>query len=176
MKKQILISLLIISVLSSCTKKETTRTSGTDTIDNTTYFTSTYYLLGFSFSGANLVSTNKNPGPDITLFVSADTGAPRLTLQANNLRPSFFRVGNFADAPSAQSAFNSLKSVVVSQWVDIADPLTDNQVWIYRSGTDTYTKFRIISTINETRSGIPYGECTFQWFYQSDGSTTFSGK
>jgi hypothetical protein len=55
----------------------------------------------------------------------------------------------------------------------MADPIKDNQVWIYKSGTETYTKFRIISTVNETRSNVPYGECTFQWVYQPDGSTTF---
>jgi len=176
MKKVVFILLTIFSVLLSCTKKEATRTSGTDTIDNITYFSTTYFSYGFSFSGAKLVSTNLNPGPDITIIVNDDSGIPRLTLLANNLKPSFFKVGDFADEASAKTAFDNLKTVSVTQWLDLADPVIPNQVWIYRSGSDTYTKFRIVNTINETRQSVPYGECTFQWLYQPDGSTTFPGK
>jgi len=176
MKKEIFIILTIFSVLSGCTKKETTRTSGTDSIDNIVYFSTTYYSYGFSFSGAKLVSTNLNPGPDITIIVNNDNGTPRLTLLANNLKPSFFKAGDFADEASAKTAFDNLKTVSVTQWLDLGDPINPNQVWIYRSGSDTYTKFRIVSTINETRQSVPYGECTFQWVYQPDGTTTFPGK
>ena len=96
-----------------------------------------------------------------------------MTLQSNNLNPSFYKAGDFPDATSAQSAFDNLKTVAVTQWQDMADPINDNQVWIYKSGTGNYTKIRIVSTVNETRSSIAYGECTFQWVYQPDGSSTF---
>jgi hypothetical protein len=175
-KRAVLIMLVLIVILAGCTKKEPTRTSGIDTIDNITYFNTTYFNYGFSFSGANLVSTNLNPGPDITIFVNPETGTPRLTLQTNNLKPSFFKAGDFPDEATAKTAFDNLKSVSVTQWVDMADPIVANQVWIYRSGTDIYTKFRIISTVNETRQSIPYGECTFQWVTQPSGSSTFPGK
>lgn len=176
--KKVAISLLtIFLIISGCTKKESTRTSGIDTIDNITYTgSSTYFVYGFTFSEAKLVTTNANPGPDIAIYVNVDNGTPRLTLQSNNLRASFFKVGDFADAAAGQSAFDNLKTVSATQWVDMADPIKDNQVWVYRSGADTYTKFRIISTVNEPRQGIDYGECTFQWSYQPDGSLTFPGK
>ena len=91
MKRIVLILIVIISILSGCTKKEPTRTSGIDTIDNITYFSTTYFNYGFSFTGAKLVSTNINHGWDISIFVSTDNvGTPRLTLQADNLKPSFF--------------------------------------------------------------------------------------
>jgi hypothetical protein len=165
--------LAIISILSGCTKKESTRTSGIDTIDNITYFGTTYYNYGFLFSGAKLVKTFPSPGPDITIYVNIDNVTPRLTLQSNNLNPSFYKAGDFPDVSSAQSAFDNLKTVTATQWQDMADPVNDNQVWIYKSGTGNYTKLRIVSTVNEPRSGIAYGECTFQWVYQSDGSSTF---
>jgi hypothetical protein len=176
MKRHLLILLTIFLVLSGCTKKEKTRTSGIDTIDNTTLFSTTYYQYGFSFSGANLVKTY--PGPfDIAIYVNVDTpGSPRLTLQSDNLKPSFFKVGDYADEAGAQAAFDNLKTVTVTDWQDMADPINDNQVWIYRSGTTKYTKIRIVSTVNETRSAVPYGECTFQWVSQPDGSETFPGK
>jgi hypothetical protein len=176
MKRILFILLAILSVLSGCTKKEPTRSSGIDTIDNITYFSTTYYQYGFSFTSASLVSTNLNPGPDITIYVNIDNATPRLTLQSNNLKASFYKVGDFPDVTSAQSAFDNLKTVSVSQWQDMADPINANQVWIYRSGTEHYSKIRIVSTVNETRQSVAYGECSFQWVYQPDGSLTFPAK
>jgi hypothetical protein len=176
MKKIVVILFSIFSLLTGCTKTASTRTSGTDTIDNITYFSTTYYNYGFSFSSAKLVSTSTNPGPDITIYVNSDSTGSILTLQSNNLKPSFYKVGDFADAATAQTAFDNLKTVSVTQWQDMADPINANQVWIYRSGNEDYTKLRIVSTVNEIRQSIPYGECTFQWVYQPNGSTTFPGK
>ncbi|MGC1390323.1 MAG: hypothetical protein WA816_04750 [Bacteroidales bacterium] len=176
MKRIIFILIIISSILPGCTKKEPTRTSGLDTIDNITYYSTTYYNYGFSFSTAKLVPTTNNPGPDISIYVNVDNQISRLTLQSNNLNPSFFKAGDFADVTSAQSAFDNLKTVSVTQWQDMADPISANQVWIFRSGTGNYTKLRIVSTVNETRQSVAYGECTFQWVYQPDGSSTFPGK
>jgi hypothetical protein len=176
MKKAGLALLVVFTVLLSCTKKEATRTSGTDTIDNTTHFSTTYYNYGFSFSMAKLVSTEDKPGPDITLYVVTENSTSRLTLQEDNLNPSFYKAGEYPDEATAKTAFDNLKTVSVTQWQDFADPILANQVWIYRSGTDTYTKFRIVSIINEVRQSVPYGECTFQWIYQPNGTTTFPGK
>ena len=177
MKKMVFIFLSLFSILTGCTKKEPTRTSGIDTIDNTTHFATTYFQYGFSFAGANLVATYPGPGPDITLVVNFnDAGTPRLTLQSENMLASFYKAGEFADETAAKSAFDNLKTVSISQWLDTADPVMPNQVWIYRSGTEHYTKFRIISSINETRQTVPYGEITFQWVYQPDGSSTFPAK
>lgn len=176
MKRQAFILLAVISIFSGCTKKESTRTSGIDTIDNTTLYSTTYYQYGFYFPGAKLLATTSNPGPDITLFVNDETGTPRLTLQSDNLNPSFFKVGDYADAATAQTAFDNLKTVSVTTWADMADPINANQVWIYKSGTENYTKFRIVSIVNETRQSVAYGECTFQWVYQPNGSSTFPGK
>src|SRR5450759_3361281 len=136
MKRIVILLLAIFSILTGCTKKESTRTSGIDTIDNITYFSTTYYIYGFSFSGAKLVSTNLNPGPDISILVNVDNITPRLTLQANNLKPSFFKVNDFPDEATAKSAFDNLKTVSATLWQDMADPINANQVWIYRSGTD----------------------------------------
>lgn len=179
MKKIVFIFLILFAIFSGCTKKEATRTSGIDTIDNTNHFSTTYFQYGFSFPGAKLIATYPSPGPDITLVVNFnDAGTPRLTLQSENMLPSFYKAGEFSDETAAKSAFDNLKTVSasLSQWLDIADPVLPNQVWIYRSETEHYAKIRIISTINETRQTVPYGEITFQWVYQPDGSTTFAAK
>ena len=162
MKRIIFILFVLVLILQSCTKKEPKRTSGIDTIDNTTHFSTTYFQYGFSFTGANLVATYPSPGPDITLIVNFnDLDVPRLTLQSENMLPSFYKAGEFVNETAAKSAFDNLKTVSVSQWLDMADPILPNQVWIYKSGTEHYAKIRIISTINETRQSVPYGEMYF---------------
>ncbi|HKK40892.1 MAG TPA: hypothetical protein VJ963_00690 [Bacteroidales bacterium] len=176
MKRIALILIMATVYATGCTKTEPTRTDGTDTIDNITYQSSTYYVYGFSFSKAKLVSTLDDPGPDILLYVNQDTQDKRLTLQSNNLTASFYKVGDYADEASATNAFYNLTNIQVSGWLDMADPILPNQVWIYRTGNDHYAKFMIVSTVNETRDGIAYGECTFRWVYQPDGSATFPGK
>jgi len=176
MKRIIYFLLIIIASISACTKVEDTPTSGNVTIDNSTYQSTTYYVFGFSFSQGKRVSTLEDPGPDIIIYVNSDNTPSRLTLQANNLKPSFSKVGDYADEASAIAAFDNLKTVSATQWTDMADPVTANQVWIYRSGDEKYAKIRIITTVNEIRQTIPYGECTFQWVFQPDGSLTFPGK
>ena len=171
----ILISVLAV-LFSACTKVEKTPTSGITTIDNTVYQSTTYFVYGFSFSEANLVSNLANPGSDIIVFVNTDNTPYRLTLQADNLKPSFCKIGDYPTEADARTAFDNLNEVVVTRWEDMADPISANQVWVYRSGNDTYAKIRVISTVNEMRQTIPYGECTFQWVYQPDGSFTFPGK
>ena len=176
-KRLFFIQLIFLSVLAGCKKDETIRTSGTDTIDNTLYGSGPYFANGFSFSLAKKVSSLDNPGPDILLYVNIDNpDASRLTFQTYNLNSSFFKVGDFANAEAAITAFSNLKSVDVLRWQDMADPIVANQVWIFRTGREKYAKVRIISVKNELRNNLAYGECTFQWVFQPDGTLTFPGK
>jgi len=169
-----LILIFLIFLPGSCKKDETPETSGIATIDNTRTLGQTYYVYGFLFSAAKKVSTLDNPPPDITI----DSDGTNLLLQADNLKNSFYKEGEYNNEASAVTAFNNLTSAAVteSEWQGLANPLKENQIWIYRSGTDHYTKFRIITLIAEIRSGNNYAECTFEWQYQPDGSLTFNGK
>ena len=171
-----LFCILLLSLLfqSSCKKNETPETTGIVTIDNTTTLGQTYYVYGFLFSEAKKASTAGNPPPDITV----DSDGTNLLLQANNLNDSFYKSGEYTDAAAAETAFGNLKSATVSQadWEGIATPIKENQIWIYRSGTVHYAKFRIISTKTQPGQVKPYAECTFEWEYQPDGTLTFPGK
>jgi hypothetical protein len=173
MKRSLPYLFLTAVLLSGCSKDNTQSDKGSATIDNRTYQSTTYYVYGFSFPKARKVPTTQTPGPDIIIYVNSDTPPARLTLQANNLTPSFYKVGDYADAAAASAAFDGLKTVGTYTWTDMADPVAENQVWVYKSGTETYAKIRIISTVNEVRNSLPYGECTFEWVYQPDGSKTF---
>ena len=177
MKRSFTVIFILSILLSSCKKTDNAPSnSGTVTIDNKTYQSTTYYIYGFSFPKASKVSTLEDPGPDITVYVNADNVPYFLYLQADNLNPSFYKSGNYPDAQSASAAFDNLNTVGNYQWTELADSIAANQVWVYRTGTQCYAKMRIISTVNEIRESKPYGECTFEWVYQPDGSTTFPVK
>jgi hypothetical protein len=174
MKSSIFILFIFLTIVSGCRKDDTPRTSGTDTIDNTLYGTGPYYANGFSFSLAKIISTLSDPEPDIS--IDNDGTLLNLILQTNNYQNSFFKVGEFVDAASAEEVFNNLTSPDVPQWVEWGNPIRPNQIWLFRTANEHYAKLRIISTISEIRSSRNYSECTFQWVYQPDGSLTFPGK
>ena len=162
----------MIIILTGCQKDDTPPLSGTATIDNTLYGIGPYYAFGFSFVLAEKVSTLDNPAPDIT--IDNDDVPGNLMFEANNRSNSFFLVGEYLPAEALQT-FNSLTTISIlgHQWQGIGHLVRPNQVWIYRSGTEHYTKIRIISTKSESQSPRDYAECTFDWMYQPDGSLTF---
>jgi hypothetical protein len=182
MKRSANIIFIFLLFLAGC-RKESSDTSGTDTINNTTHKGTTYYIYGFTFSSGRAVSTAETPGPDIAVYVNADNQnvSPRLYLIANNFNPSFYKFAQYNDEAEAKSAFDELKTVSIppTQWSDLADSIRNYQIWLYRSSADTYTKFRIVSTLIEKRQNteinqvVDYGECTFEWVYQPDGTITF---
>ena len=175
MKQLFIILISTIVLLVACKKEITVRTYGTDTIDNIVYQNVTWFYYGFSFSQAKLVSTESNPGPDIVLYLNKDDVSSRVTLQANNFLPSFFKIGEYANEDEAKKAFNDLKTVgVPNQWLGMADNIAPNQVWVYRSDKDRYTKIRIIKTEFEKLSEtVTIGKSEFQWVHQPDGTVNF---
>jgi hypothetical protein len=174
MKRIVLILVVFCSILQGCTKKESTPTSGIETLDNTLYGTGPYYANGFIFNQAKKASTLDNPEPDIT--IDNDGTLLNLILQTNNYKDSFYKVGEYADASLAEQAFISLTSYSVPQWLVWGYQIKPNQIWLFRTANEHYAKIRIISTISEIRNNRDYAECTFQWVYQPDGSSTFPGK
>ena len=171
MKRLFVVLISTTVFLFACKKEATVRTSGIDAIDNTILIEGpVYFVYGFSFSQAKLVSTESNPPPDIVLPRNIDS----LILQANNYRPSFLKIGEYDTEEKAKTAFNDLKTVPEGEWIEMIYPVAPNQVWVYRSNNEKYTKFRIVSIVNEIREyNIPYGECTFQWVHQPNGSVNF---
>jgi hypothetical protein len=170
-----LILVLLIFLTAGCTKDKGPALKGTVTIDNSLYGEGPYYAMGFSFSGAKKVSTLDNPAPDITLIAVTDISGNilKLNLQATNFKSSFFKAGQYSNASDAKLAYDNLTSATVSQWEDDADAIEAGQIWIFRTGTEKYAKFRITATFSEERDVWPYAECTFEWAYQPDGTLTF---
>lgn len=175
MEKTISILLLFALLMSSCTKGKKTDLNGTATIDNELILDQklqTYINYGFLFSEARLASNVGTPRPDIIIFRDGDN----ISFEANNLRASFYRFGEYADEQAARKAFNDLTSANISRWEERANLLKINQIWLYRSNNEHYSKIRIISLLTEDRHGFDYVSCSFEWVYQPDGTLTFPGK
>jgi hypothetical protein len=177
MKKYILILFLIVLLMPSCKKQTDNPVSGTVTINNILKMdpkTQDYYSMGFLFSAGKIVSSHDTPPPDINIINDGSPG--NLILEANNLENSFYKVGQYPGAASAKNIFDALTAPVVTQWVVWADSIKPDQVWLYKSGNEHYTKIRIISASSDFSNSKNYSECTFEWVYQPDGSLTFPGK
>jgi hypothetical protein len=175
MKKIGIIIVFLLMILQGCKKDNGPRLSGTDTIDNRLYGTGPYYAIGFSFPASKKISTLASP---LNVFtINAYPGNfDKTFLAAQNFNDSFFRYGKYADESSAAQAFKNLTSFSVSLWKPTGDSVKSNQIWLFRTSSDTYAKFRILSTVGEIRDNKSYVECTFEWVYQPDGSLTFPGK
>lgn len=173
MSGKIIPILLIAAFFSGSCKKDEVPLAGTITLNNELYGAGPYYSKGFSFSKAELVST-LSQGFDIV--ITNDGTTANLILQASNFKNSFSLAGSYNDESSAKQAFTALTQPVVDNWVEWAFGIKPNQIWIFRTGSDTYAKIRIISTESVARTPRDYAACTFEWAYQPDGTLTFPGK
>lgn len=171
------ILMFLFCLLSACSKNNLPDTSGIATINNILTFDNshqTWIVYGFSFAEAKLVAKLRADSPGVS--IDNDGTLSNLILQEYNLQNTFYKAGNFATAEEAQLAFDNLTSISVPRWVEWADSVKANQVWIYRSSTEHYAKIRIISTVSEVRNSRDFAECKFEWVYQPDGTLTFPGK
>jgi hypothetical protein len=178
--RNILLFIFLFSsaLLSSCKKDSAPATSGTATIDNTTTLGQTYYVYGFLFSEAKKVATLNDPADVLTISpeVNVNNEIVRITFNVNTFKECFFLYGEYQDATSASSAFNSLTSFSNPLWIDPPVEVKLNQIWLFRTSQNKYAKIRIVNTVAEKRNNVPYAECKFQWEYQPDGTLTFPGK
>ena len=180
MKKIHLLIWILVIALTGCKKDNNPANSGTATIDNKLYGTTTYYALGFTFSTGKKTSTLNVPPPDLTIdgfdVLINNKDSLVLSFYADNYLPSFFLYGTYPDAASASEAFTGLKSFTAPQWTDLGDNVNANQIWLFRTGAPTYAKHRIVETKRAPGPIKPDAECTFEWVYQPDGSMSFPGK
>jgi hypothetical protein len=179
MKRVLGILLLIVLSLTGCKKHNAPRLSGTITLDNRA-FGSSFYGYGLSVTTGQKVSTLNNPLDVITILVDADVNnkVQRLYLATGNYKNSFYRYGQYTNATLASSAFKSLTTFTSPAWTETGDTIRPYQIWLYRTSDEKYAKLMITDTLTmkKTDMPFPYGECTFEWVYQPNGTLTFPGK
>ncbi len=180
MKNSCFILLFLVVTLTSCKKEDKPVYSGIITIDNVLNGTGPYYAMGFSVPTGTLVSTLNNPLDLITILVDFDTAyvVRKLYFSTSNFKNSFALYGTYGSEADAKQAFDDLTSFTIPSLSELADDVKPHQLWLYKTSSGKYAKIRIISTFTEKRdnNNFPYAECTFEWVYQPDGSTTFPEK
>jgi hypothetical protein len=174
MYKHLFIILIFCTVISGCKKTDIRITSGTETLESTLYGTGPYYAYGFSFSSAKKVTTISSPVPDITVNASRIDG--KVSIETSSYLPPFSLIGEYGTEAEAKQAFANYLIVADPQWISIAKPLKNNQLWLFKTSSGNYVKIRIILVLEEVRQDLPYGSCTFEWVYQPDGSASFPSK
>ena len=175
-----IILIVLVFILTGCKKEDKPVYSGTITIDNVLYGTGPYYAKGFSVPTGTLVSTLNNPLDVITILEDHDIdfNVRKLYFSTSNFNNSFALYGSYNTESDAKQSFDNLTTFIIPSWLELADDVKPHQVWLYKTSSNHYAKIRVINTFTEKRDNMvfPYAECTFEWVYQPDGSTTFPEK
>lgn len=169
------ISLLLL-LMAGCSKEDEDRWSGIDTIESTLYGgAGGYYALGFSFDLGKSIPTNGDPRPDISVIPVTDNGGnvTGAYLDTPILVAPFGFKGEFDSAAEASAFFDNLADVSGTSWVLSANPVKENQVWLFRTAGGNYAKFRVIELQGENRATGPWASMKFEWVVQPDGSEIF---
>ena len=188
MKAQLILIITTVSIFwiwSGCEEDDRTGpglipTSGTATI-NSRYVNN--QVSGFSFDQAVVVRFPNIAGifPDIEVFAQInDTGRIVGVFfgRPDSLLPTFRLLHQFGSIDSAQSYFQTLGEIPDTTYLDLALFVSANQIWAVKTRRNNFAKILIRHTIAYTDSSkpsspTPYGEATFDWAYQPNGSRQF---
>jgi hypothetical protein len=178
------VAVLATIFLSGCKDEGTgpspTPTSGTATVDSR-YVNN--QASGFSFDQAAIVRFPNSAGlvPDLSVLVQRnDTGAILGVFFArpDSLVPSFRLLRQFTSIDSAHSYFQDLAEIPDTTYLDLALPVRVGQVWAIKTRRNTFAKVHIRQTVayedsSNPSAPTPYGEATFDWTYQPNGTRRF---
>ncbi len=157
-----------------------TPTSGRATL-NTRYVN--HQASGFSFDRAAIVVFPNWQGtlPDLCAFVQINQ--PGRVIGVFFTRPdsfvqTFCLLRQFVSLDSAQAYFQSVTEIPDTTYTDLALTLSAGQIWAVKTRRATFAKILIRHTlafVDSSAPGLPtpYGEATFDWAYQPDGTKRF---
>ena len=157
-----------------------TPTSGRATIDSR-YVNS--QASGFSFDQAAVVRFPNPQGtlPDVCVFVQINNPGGIVGVfftRPDSLVPTFRLLRQFATVDSAESYFQGLAEIPDTTFLDLAIPTSEGQVWAVKTRQTTFAKVLVRHTLAYADSSgpgapTPYGEATFDWAYQPNGTRRF---
>jgi hypothetical protein len=137
---------------------------------------------GFSFSQAKVIPfpPPSNLLPDLAVLVQIDNVGAILGVffSTSDLRPAFQLVRQPSTADSARIFFEALAVVPDAPFQDLAIPVRSNQIWAIKTRENKYAKILVLNTAayaDSTNPSVPtpYGEATFDWVFQPNGSRQF---
>lgn len=184
MKKiEISILFLVVILFNSCDNSvgpTLPKTSGETTINTTIV---NLKGIGFSFSqGGNIEYPNsQNIITDIIVMIQISANGDVVGVffgSGSSLKHSFNLVKQFNNIDSAQSFFNNLNEVPDSNYEALAIPVKAYQIWAVKTVENKFGKILILKTDAYDDTSNPslhnvYGEASFKWKYQPNGSTKF---
>ena len=178
MKRAFLFSVLLLFAFSGCEKEEDPVTSGEATLTSDRVLEgSTYSIYGFSFEQGMVIKYNPagtGTIPDFFILPITDGGQPSgALLDTPNQSKSFSLTAEFSDPLVALQYFNYYKNVIDSNYVFLANPLEENQVWTFRTNSDKFGKILMKEVKALVKNNENYAETTFLWEYQPNGSMEF---
>ena len=169
--------LILISILfaTACSKDEEVKTSGTHSITSEKILEGqTYSYYGFSFSKAAVKLYNvatSTDRPDFGVGMNQDS-LPYFDTE--NIEESFALAGAFSTADSALTFFNNYEEVDVNSYVGLAQPVLENQIWVFKTRSSTFGKILIMNSLSYEKNSYLIVEVQFKWVYQPDGSSIFA--
>jgi hypothetical protein len=144
---------------------------------------STDPLPGFSFEYAAVMSwpfaTHQLPDFAVLVQINATGRAIGVYLvRPDSLVPAFCLLRQFGSIDTASSYFHGLAEIPDTTYADLALSINPNQVWAIKTRRDTFAKILIRQTTAYIDSSLPgtpspYGEVTFEWVYQPNGTRQF---
>lgn len=186
MKTAILLSIAVGFTLlnwTGCKNEDTppvpTPTSGRATVNNRTVNQTT---SGFSFSHAANISFPNPSGvvPDIAVFVQTGQSGNIVGVylaRPDSLLPAFRLLRGFGSIDSASQYFQALREIPDTTYLDVALPVTVGEIWAVITRDNKYARILIRNTTayvdSSTGTRTLYGETTFDWAYQPDGTRRF---
>ena len=180
--KKIIILFSLVALINGCDNSvEPTppKTSGENTINSKVV---NFKTKGFSFSQGGLVEypNSQNITPDMLLLVQITSGNDivGVFLSAPANQPTFHLMAQINNADSASKYFSELSEVPDTLYSWNAIPTQLNQIWAVKTQDNKYAKILITHTeaymdSSNQSSPTPFGEATFKWKYQPNGSITF---
>jgi len=182
-----LITVLMISLqlIISCnnTEPKPIPTSGIINIDSRVFIGSgSYFSNCFSFSQGELIEypNSQDIIPDINVLVHQSDGGQILGVYfaSPDLFESFSKVYFTNSADSAKIYYDSILEIQDSVFTQLAIPVTSNEIWVIKTRDNRFGKILILETTayndsSTSATPTPYGEVTFEWVFQPDGSRQF---
>jgi hypothetical protein len=178
-KRVFIFSVLLLFAFSGCEKEESPDTSGEATLTSDRFLEGlTYSIYGFSFEQGKVIKYNpagEGIIPDFFILPKTGTGGQSTgaLLDSPNQNKSFSLTAEFSDSSLALQYFSEYKNIIDSNYVFLADPLKENQVWTFRTTANKFGKILIKDVKAFVKDTENYAETTFLWEFQPDGSLYF---
>lgn len=138
---------------------------------------------GFSFDQATAVRFPNSQGtlPDVCVLVHITNPGGIVGVfftRPDSVVPTFRLLRHFATVDSAESYFQGLAEIPDTTYLALAIPASEGQVWAVKTRRATFAKILVRHTLAYADSSgpgapTPYGEATFDWAYQPNGTRRF---